>query len=116
MYSDRKTSVSPVQSLNALKPICITLSGIMMEVRLLQPSNDLVVISVTLLGILIDLSSLHLLNARKPISVTLSGIWTSVIVSRLPPCFFANSVTRLLDMTFVFSGIWIITAFPYHLS
>ena len=50
---------------------------------MLQPSNALLLIEVTLLPILTDVKLQQLLNAESPIEVTLLGIVTEVKLSRL---------------------------------
>lgn len=52
----------------------ITLFGIVIEFRLVQPSKANLPISVTLSGIVTEVRLVHPLKAFIPISVTLSGI------------------------------------------
>ena len=66
--------VKPVQLQNAYSLIPVTLSGIVMLVRLLQPRNTNLPIFVTPSGIVMLVRLLQPSNALSPISVTLFGI------------------------------------------
>ena len=70
----------PLQLLKTLFPSEVTLLGMVIEVRLLQPSNALSPIEVTLLGIVMEVRLRQFLNAMNPIEVTPSGM---VIEERL---------------------------------
>jgi len=52
----------------------VTLSGIVIDVKRLQPENAEPPMLVTLSGIVIDVKPLHSLKAEPPMLVTLSGI------------------------------------------
>ena len=70
---DTAIDVNYLQEVNGLPPITVTLSGIVMELSL-QPLNALSPIEVTLFGIVIAVMLLQDKNASSPIVVTLSGI------------------------------------------
>ena len=55
-------------------PMLVTLFGMVMEVRLVQPSKAWLPMLVTFLGIVIEVRPLQLLKAAAPMPVTLSGI------------------------------------------
>ena len=64
MFFESLTSVRMLQPLNALCPILVTLSGIVMLVRLLQPLNALCPILVRpLSGIVMLVKLVHATNA-----------------------------------------------------
>jgi hypothetical protein len=66
--------VKLVQPSNVLLPIAVTLFGIVIEVKLVQPSNACGPIQVTLFGMVIDVKPVQPLNAKPSILVTLLGI------------------------------------------
>ena len=63
--------------------ILVTLCGIVILVRLLQPSNIVFVMVVRLFDKLISLRLVQLANAEMPTSVTVSGIVTLVSALQL---------------------------------
>ena len=76
---------------NASAPMLVTLSGIVIDVRLVQPQNAPAPILVTLSGIVIALRLLQLENAASPILVTLLGIVTEKKLSQ-----YANATPPIL--------------------
>lgn len=56
----------------------ITLAGMSIDVRLLQPAKAFLPMVVTFAGISIDVSLLHPSNTQSPILVTLAGIFIEV--------------------------------------
>ena len=68
-----------VHTPNALLSTEMTLSGIVIVVKFVQPQNALFLIKATLFGNVIDDRLVHSKNAKVPIEVTLFGI---VIVVR----------------------------------
>ena len=75
----------------------VTLSGIVILVKLLQPSNAQSPILVTLLGIVTLVKLVQPSNAQLPILVTLFGIAYSLSV--LPAGYTINSDLSLLNKT-----------------
>ena len=72
-------SGSDEQTLNALNPIVLTLSGMVKEARALQPEQNLSPISDTPFGTVKDARLEQSSNARAPIAVTpLSGMVTDL--------------------------------------
>ena len=63
---------------NASNPILVTLSGIITDVRPLQPENVLSQMNITPFGIVTDIRLLQSRNASSPMRVTLSGIVTDI--------------------------------------
>lgn len=89
------TLVRLLQPENAVLPILVILSGIVILVRLLQPENALLPILVRLFGIVMLGSLLQPENALFPILVTLLGI--VMLVRKLQP---ANALSGILVMPF----------------
>ena len=72
------TDVRPVQPEKAAYPTLVTLSGIVTDVRPVQPEKALFPILVTLSGIVTDVRPEQPEKAAYPTLVTLSGIVTDV--------------------------------------
>lgn len=72
------TVVRLLQSWNALTPIVVTELGIVMEVRLLQPLKDILVL-VTELGMIKEVRPLQPLKAPSMIAVTELGMTNDVL-------------------------------------
>ena len=79
-----------LQRPNAPTPIEVTLLGMLIEVRPLQPENARISpIEVTLLGMVIEVRLLQSQNALSPIEVTLLGMLIEVRPTRsnrMPDC------------------------------
>ena len=69
------TDVRPVQPSNAYLPILVTLDGMVIEVRLVQPLNTKEAMTVSWLfsSNIIDVRPVQPSNALKPMPVTLDG-------------------------------------------
>lgn len=86
--------VAESQSRNASLSIIVTLSGIVMDVKLSHPPKVPSWITVTPLGILKDVR-LQLSKAKSPIEVTLSGIFIEVKFSQSSKALSPIEVTLL---------------------
>ena len=95
-----------LQLLNALCPIEVTLSGIVMLFRLRQKANVAGSIEVTPSGMLnAGQTGAIVLNARFPIEVTLSGMVTLARDwSRPRECFTPNRSSRCLGIDYAGQG------------
>ena len=90
--SSTVTEVKLLQPANAL-PMLVTLLGMVMEVRSVQPANALLYMDVTLLGMMMEVRPVQPKKATKPMDVTPSGI--IVFMQPLINVFVAVSIMAL---------------------
>ena len=82
----------------------VTPSGIITEVKLVQPQNASFPMLVTLEGILTDVNPLQPLNAELPMLVTLDGITTHPFIPHMTELPFFDKSNPLTELYLELSG------------